>query len=100
MSSLTDGSRSPMAGADYKGPTSVLNSAAKIPFTHSELFNQRFMPVFLEGKNKEIFKSYLKVWYEKGTIPHIQFNVVDNAILKDAQQHPENYMNLQVRVAG
>jgi formate C-acetyltransferase len=100
MTHLTDGSRSPMAGADKKGPTAVLNSAGKIPFTHMELFNQRFMPVFLEGKNREIFASYLKVWYKKSTIPHIQFNVVDNAVLRDAQQHPEKYSDLQVRVAG
>lgn len=100
MSHLTDGSRSPMAGADYNGPTAVLNSAAKIPFTHSELFNQRFMPVFLEGANKKLFQAYLREWYEKGTIPHIQFNVVNTAALRDAQEHPENYKDLQVRVAG
>jgi pyruvate formate-lyase/glycerol dehydratase family glycyl radical enzyme len=100
MSHLTDGSRSPMAGSDKKGPTATLNSAGKIPFLHTELFNQRFMPIFLEGKNKELFASYLKVWYEKGTIPHIQFNIVDNLVLKDAQTHPENYPYLQVRVAG
>lgn len=100
MSSLTDGSRSPMAGADQNGPTAVMNSAGKIPFMHTELFNQRVMPIFLEGKNKAIFSAYLKSWYKKGTIPHIQFNVVNNEILKDAQIHPEKYTNLQVRVAG
>jgi len=100
LTHLTDGSRSPMAGADKNGPTAVLNSAGKIPFVHTELFNQRFMPVFLEGENRKLFAAYLREWYEKGTIPHIQFNVVDSAILKDAQEHPEKYRNLQVRVAG
>ncbi len=100
MSTLTDGSRSPMGGADRNGPTAVLNSAAKIPFMHTELFNQRFMPVFLENGNKQVFAAYLREWYDKGTIPHIQFNVVDNAVLRDAQEHPENYKDLQVRVAG
>jgi formate C-acetyltransferase len=99
-SHLTDGSRSPMPGADKQGPTAVLNSAAKIPFMHTELFNQRFMPAFLEGENKKLFAAYLREWYEKGTIPHIQFNVVDNAVLLDAQEHPERYTDLQVRVAG
>jgi formate C-acetyltransferase len=89
-----------MAGADKKGPTAVLNSASKIPFMHTDLFNQRFMPVFLEGKNQKLFASYLRVWYEKGTIPHIQFNIVDSAVLLDAQRHPEKYPDLQVRVAG
>jgi pyruvate formate-lyase/glycerol dehydratase family glycyl radical enzyme len=100
LTHLTDGSRSPMAGADRFGPTAVLNSAAKIPFTHMDLFNQRFEPVFLEGENKQLFAAYLQEWYEKGTIPHIQFNIVDSAVLKDAQNFPEKYMNLQVRVAG
>ncbi len=100
MTHLTDGSRSPMAGADRNGPTAVLNSAAKIPFTHMELFNQRFMPIFLDGEHKNLFAAYLRVWYDKGTIPHIQFNIVDSAVLRDAQAHPENYPNLQVRVAG
>ena len=31
---------------------------------------------------------------------HIQFNVIDADTLRDAQQHPENYRDLIVRVAG
>jgi 4-hydroxyphenylacetate decarboxylase large subunit len=31
---------------------------------------------------------------------HIQFNVIDSRMLKDAQLHPENYRGLMVRVAG
>jgi formate C-acetyltransferase len=31
---------------------------------------------------------------------HIQFNVVTAETLKDAQQHPEKYRDLIVRVAG
>ncbi len=97
---VSDGSRSPIAGMDRNGPTATLNSAAKIPCRHVDLLNQRFMPVFLENGNKRLFAAYLREWYDKGTIPHIQFNVVDNAVLRDAQEHPENYRDLQVRVAG
>ena len=97
---LADGSISPMAGADNNGPTATLNSVGKIPYIHTQLFNQRFMPVFLEGQNKKLFAAYLREWYEKGTIPHIQFNVVDAKVLRDAQEHPEKYTDLQVRVAG
>jgi len=97
---LADGTLSPMAGADKKGPTAVLNSIGKIPYMHSQLLNQRFMTQFLEGENKKLFAQYLREWYEKGTIPHIQFNVWDSRILRDAQEHPEKYTNLQVRVAG
>lgn len=97
---LADGTISPMAGADKNGPTAVLNSAGKIPYMHSQLLNQKFMPQFLEGENKKLFAQYLREWYEKGTIPHVQFNVADSRILRDAQEHPEKYTNLQVRVAG
>ena len=31
---------------------------------------------------------------------HIQFNVLDTNILRDAQKHPEKYRDLVVRVAG
>jgi len=97
---LSDGTLSPMRGADKNGPTAVLNSVGKIPFMHTQLLNQRFMPQFLEGENKKLFAQYLREWYEKGTIPHIQFNVMDSRILLDAQEHPEKYTDLQVRVAG
>ncbi len=97
---LADGTLSPMAGADKHGPTAVLNSVGKIPYMHSQLLNQKFMPQFLEGENKKLFAAYLKEWHAKGTIPHIQFNVWDSGTLRDAQEHPEKYTNLQVRVAG
>jgi formate C-acetyltransferase len=82
---LADGTLSPMTGVDKIGPTAVLNSASKI---------------FLEGENKMIFAEYLREWHEKGTIPHIQFNVIDSNVLREAQKHPEDYTDLQVRVAG
>ena len=89
-----------MATTDTEGPTAVINSAAKVPFLHTELFNQRFMPAFLEGGKKEIFAAYLKTWFTKGTIPHIQFNVVSSEELRAAQAEPAEHPDLIVRVAG
>lgn len=89
-----------MAGADHNGPTAVINSAGKVPYMHTQLFNQRFQPMWLEKENKELFAAYLRQWYDTGNIGHVQFNVVDSAALHDAQEHPENYQDLQVRVAG
>lgn len=97
---LADGSTSPMAGADKNGPTAVLNSAAKTPYMHTHLFNQRFQPMWLEGENKGLFQAYLRQWYDTMNIGHIQFNVVNSANLRDAQEHPDKYPDLQVRVAG
>jgi len=31
---------------------------------------------------------------------HVQFNIIDENILRDAQKHPENYRTLLIRVAG
>ena len=31
---------------------------------------------------------------------HVQFNIIDEKTLRDAQEHPESYRNLLVRVAG
>ncbi len=97
---LADGTISPTGGSDKNGPTAVLNSVGKIPYMHSQLLNQRFMPQFLEGENKKLFAQYIRGWYEKSTIPHIQFNVVDSKTMRNAQEHPEDYTDFQVRVAG
>lgn len=96
-----DGTISPVQGRDKNGPTAVLKSVSKIDplLSHNHLFNQRFSPEFLTGANKGVFADYLKTWSDLG-IHHIQFNVIDAAVLRDAQQHPEKYANLIVRVCG
>ena len=96
---LADGSCSPMAGSDMNGPSAVLNSVGKVPFMHTELFNQRFMAEYLEGDNRKLFADYLKVWHSK-RIPHIQFNVVSSEVLREAKVQPDEYSDLIVRVAG
>jgi formate C-acetyltransferase len=98
---FADGTLSPVTGTDISGPTAVLLSASKVNVldTYNHLLNQKFMPQFLEGSNKEKFVAYLKSWLDLG-ISHIQFNVVDKATLLDAQENPDNYPNLIVRVAG
>lgn len=98
---FADGTCSPMAGRDTYGPTATLNSVAKLdPMKAKEmLLNQKFMPDFLEGDNKLKFAQYLKTWNDLGCY-HIQFNVVDKDTLLDAQEHPERYPDLVVRVAG
>lgn len=98
---FADGTLSPIQGMDRKGPTAVLNSAAKIDTLKSfnHLLNQKFPPMFLEGEMKPAFMSYLRTWGELG-ISHIQFNVVGKDTLLAAQKNPEQYRDLIVRVAG
>jgi len=93
---------SPVQGADMKGPTSVIKSAAKIDHlrTGGTLLNQKFTPSFFES-NEAIRKlSALVRSYFRMDGHHIQFNVVDAETLRKAQKNPENYKDLIVRVAG
>lgn len=98
---FSDSTLAPAPGADKKGPTAVLNSCAKVKTieTYNHLLNQKFLPKFLEADMKPMFLSYLKTWKELD-IPHIQFNIVDKETLVQAQDYPEEYADLIVRVAG
>jgi 4-hydroxyphenylacetate decarboxylase large subunit len=62
--------------------------------------NLKIHPTAIAGKEGalklvELTRAYMR----KGAF-HIQYNVVDSKMLRDAQQHPENYRELLVRVAG
>jgi formate C-acetyltransferase len=93
---------SPVQGADVHGPTSVIKSASKIDHlrTGGTLLNQKFTPNFLETdegieKVLQLIRTYFRLDGH-----HMQFNVVNAELLKEAQKHPEKYRDLIVRVAG
>jgi formate C-acetyltransferase len=93
---------SPSHGADRQGPTAVCKSLGKMDQIKSggTLLNQRFLPQVLEGdegieKLAQLIRTYFRLDGH-----HIQFNVVDTATLRDAQENPEQYRDLLVRVAG
>jgi formate C-acetyltransferase len=100
---LADGGLSPSAGRDRKGPTAVLRSVSKINLelaSNGTLLNMKFMPAFFDGERAlEKFVILLR-GFCKLRIPHVQFNVVSVATLRDAQMNPEKYRHLVVRVAG
>ena len=93
----------PASGRDVKGPTATANSVAKLEqgiASNGTLLNQKFHPSALQGmagltKFSALIRSYFD---QKGM--HMQFNVVTRETLLDAQQHPEKYKTLVVRVAG
>jgi len=93
---------SPVQGADRNGPTAVLKSASKIDHvkTGGTLLNQKFSPQLLSSKEGIDKLAYLIRSYFKLDGHHIQFNVVNAAVLRAAQKNPEKYRNLIVRVAG
>lgn len=93
---------SPSHGADRNGPTAVIKSLSKMDQFKSggTLLNQRFLPDILKNEEDLDKLAALIRTYFKLNGHHIQFNVVDTATLKRAQQFPDEYRNLLVRVAG
>ncbi|MFX1526458.1 MAG: trans-4-hydroxy-L-proline dehydratase [Promethearchaeota archaeon] len=93
---------SPVQGADINGPTAVLKSAAKIDQfkTGGTLLNQKFTPQLLSNDSGIEKVAHLIRAYFNMNGHHIQFNVVTAEMLKAAQNNPEQYKDLIVRVAG
>ncbi len=93
---------SPVQGADHKGPTAVIQSAAKMDHsrTGGTLLNQKFSPELFKNENDlNKLVKLVRGYFEMGG-HHVQFNVVDAATLRAAQKNPEDYRSLIVRVAG
>ena len=94
---------SPMMGRDIQGPTATVKSVASVEPERLEegaLFNLRFDPRGVQGEiGLNIIEGVIKTFFESGG-QHIQINVVDTETLLDAQENPENYRGLMVRVAG
>ncbi|MFD0761288.1 trans-4-hydroxy-L-proline dehydratase [Lutibacter aestuarii] len=99
--SISDGT-SPSHGCDTNGPSAVIKSLTKIDQVKSggTLLNQRFLPSLLK-RDEDIMKlgNLVRSYFALGG-HHIQFNIVDTATLYAAQENPEDYKDLLVRMAG
>ncbi|MDR0749990.1 MAG: glycyl radical protein [Tannerellaceae bacterium] len=98
---ISDGT-SPSHGADTHGPSAVIKSLGKLDQVKSggTLLNLRFLPSLLKreadvAKLAALIRSYFALGGH-----HVQFNIVDAATLLAAQESPENYRDLLVRMAG
>ncbi len=93
----------PAWGSDRKGPTAVLESLSKINYTLAPdgcSLDLRFNPADLgRPEDRSKFIGFLKAFVDLGVM-EMQISVVDTATLLDAQEHPERYPHLLVRVAG
>jgi len=107
----------PSTGADTNGPTANVNSVGKVlggkalggQGDWGEYLNllpnggshtMSFSPSMIrdpEHRNK--FKGFLRGYIENGGTA-LQINMINPDILRDAQQHPDNYQHLLVRVTG
>ncbi|MFW6056183.1 MAG: glycyl radical protein [Chloroflexota bacterium] len=99
---LADNS-SPASGNDHLGPTAIARSVAKLDpaaLRNGTLLNLRLSPQSAAGANGLLrMASFVRGLFDAGCW-HVQFNVVDSTTLRDAQQHPGDYADLLVRVAG
>jgi len=93
---------SPSKGADVNGPTGVIKSAAKMDHlrTGGTLLNQKFVPSVVQGEEGIDNMANLVRAYFTMDGHHIQFNIVSKETLLEAQQNPDEYKDLIVRVAG
>ena len=100
---LADGGLSPMLGQDVQGPTAVLKSVSKLDnflLSNGTLLNVKFTPATLAGdgglnKLADFLQAFTRL-----KLQHIQFNVVNADTLREAQQRPQDFAGLVVRVAG
>ena len=90
----------PTHGNDKNGPTAILNSVKKL---NNELLtngNSLILAFHPNTIKPNIFIPMIRAFF----VPHgglqVQFNVVGKDILCNAQEHPDNYRGLVVRIAG
>jgi pyruvate formate-lyase/glycerol dehydratase family glycyl radical enzyme len=99
---LADGC-SPFHGYDKNGPTASMKSVAAIHHsrhTAGTLLNMKLNPELVkDDRGLGNLAALIRTFFDLGGY-HIQFNVVTGATLRAAQEDPEQYKGLIVRVAG
>lgn len=101
--SILAGNISPTPSTDFKGATAVIRSACKAdyaPLTCGTVLDLRLDPKAVSGDSGvTAIEGLLHAFNALGGF-FLQIDVVDNAVLLEAQKHPEDYANLAVRVSG
>ena len=100
---LADGGMSAVYGRDTQGPTALLKSVSRINSmrgSNGTLLNMKFLPQMFETEEGlQKFSALLRAVVHLKII-HVQFNVLNEQDLLEAQKYPERYKSLTVRVAG
>lgn len=99
---LADGV-SPVSGVDQSGPTASVKSVARLDHviaSNGTLLNMKFHPSALkDDRGIQNLVGVTETFFNGGGT-HIQYNVIGRDTLLDAQNHPDNYQDMVVRVAG
>jgi len=93
----------PSAGVDLEGPTRLHKSGAKIDTwrsTNGVAFNCKFTTAAVTGEREinkwaDLLRTYILLRGQS-----IQYTVVSNEALLEAQKHPDDYRDLIVRTGG
>jgi formate C-acetyltransferase len=94
---------SPVQGMDLASPTAVIKSVTRIDhytWGNGMVLDLKLSPSVLsneDGLHK--LKDLIRTYFHLGGM-EIQFNVVNNELLKKAKENPDEYKNLLVRVSG
>jgi len=100
---LSDGI-SPMQGVDTNGPTATMSSILpyldQTEFPDGTLMNMKLHPTaFSNESGKAKVQALMKSYFARGGM-ELQLNVISSETLRKAQENPEEYQDLVVRVAG
>ena len=93
----------PSVGKDKNGVTAWINSVTQLDY--SQVPNGAVLDVLLHSsavQGEEGYRAILGIltaFFRQGGMA-IQFNILNPTQLKQAQKHPEQYANLQVRLCG
>ncbi len=99
----TSKNASPAPGSDKSGITALIKSVTTIDpilCIGGSCLDAMLHPSAVQGEDGlEALYAVLYTYIKKGG-HSIHFNIFNPELLRDAQMHPENYKNLQVRVCG
>lgn len=100
---ILSGNASPTPGTDKAGATAVIRSYAKLPhraLTGGSALDLKLYPATVWGDDgREALAALIRGFVALGG-SFLQLDVLDAAVLRRAQEHPEDYKTLSVRVSG
>ena len=90
-------------GTEVSGATALMRSGAlgcKADYGIGTAFNMNLNPLTIKSEGDiDKLTSLIEAYFVMGG-RHVQFNPLDKAKLQDAQEHPEKYPDLTVKVSG